>query len=900
MNIIEVRDGFIKFEADDNVFLSSFVLIKDTEKKYVAQVFQCCDVVGKRIASAKLLFLFDEELQPYDNTLPSMHAEIKDFTSNILNNSINAKNPIILGVTPKNDINIVVDAFAFKNKMIVSLDDKKNNNILVRNLSKQFNNINKSVVIIDTLGIVEAKKYVAGQDFKLPLDTASLAFMYEDCLNDATADSKSMIVDIFKDLAEYSKTVPFLPFKVLKSIVEEMVDKSHVFKLLVLKNKLVKFDKLGYFAANSDEVNVIDKILASKCSIIDLSKLDIAFQNRYLAYIYEKLENKNDVQVILELSNTTSKKNLKNIMLNDKVSTTFFTHSRFKYLNDIKNHFDNFIIAPSISNNQIFRVYGSFLNSMKSNEYLIAGESVNYIPVISQIKIVNQFIPSLETLDKNVSNVDVMNDEVKLLEKIQTEAQDDIEQVNMNLEVPLAIEDLQNKDSDLEMQSVINSELAIVEDSKEQDYIDEIDEPITSFDSTMTKEEIIENIDQKSEAIIADITNNLSSAPDKMFDDDESIDEDSGSELLDEEARQLNDDFLDSETDELSNKEQEFESEDLGNDEDEFSEVSDNEDVFKDENEQQEIFVDESLVETNYPEIIDFNEEDIEENEIVEQISMVEDFESSDLMSENVELDNNLNKEDNLSDEDSITNANEEIVIPDEIDLSLDDDTSDNDIQLKEEISDDITELQDISLQDELLSFNDNNDELEEIVELDSSDTDANDIVVDIAEDEEPLDNIDEQIVKDVDKVFTTRKDDDISDSDLDFIDELNGDILQEVPDENEVLEELSDMNDEGILEEPQQIIDLKEENSENDEILETKNSTTPIVPVYEAEIPQEDIVNSDPIQQGDMIVHAKYGSGLVEKMIKYGNKTLFSINFDNVGRRLLDPTLTEIKKLNN
>lgn len=900
MNIIEVRDGFIKFEADDNVFLSSFVLIKDTEKKYVAQVFQCCDVVGKRIASAKLLFLFDEELQPYDNTLPSMHAEIKDFTSNILNNSINAKNPIILGVTPKNDINIVVDAFAFKNKMIVSLDDKKNNNILVRNLSKQFNNINKSVVIIDTLGIVEAKKYVAGQDFKLPLDTASLAFMYEDCLNDATADSKSMIVDIFKDLAEYSKTVPFLPFKVLKSIVEEMVDKSHVFKLLVLKNKLVKFDKLGYFAANSDEVNVIDKILASKCSIIDLSKLDIAFQNRYLAYIYEKLGNKNDVQVILELSNTTSKKNLKNIMLNDKVSTTFFTHSRFKYLNDIKNHFDNFIIAPSISNNQIFRVYGSFLNSMKSNEYLIAGESVNYIPVISQIKIVNQFIPSLETLDKNVSNVDVMNDEVKLLEKIQTEAQDDIEQVNMNLEVPLAIEDLQNKDSDLEMQSVINSELAIVEDSKEQDYIDEIDEPITSFDSTMTKEEIIDNIDQKSEAIIADITNNLSSAPDKMFDDDESIDEDSGSELLDEEARQLNDVFLDSETDESSNKEQEFESEDLSNNEDEFSEVSDNEDVFKDENEQQEIFVDESLVETNYPEIIDFNEEDIEENEIVEQISMVEDFESSDLMSENVELDNNLNKEDNLSDEDSITNANEEIVIPDEIDLSLDDDTSDNDIQLKEEISDDITELQDISLQDELLSFNDNNDELEEIVELDSSDTDANDIVVDIAEDEEPLDNIDEQIVKDVDKVFTTRKDDDISDSDLDFIDELNGDILQEVPDENEVLEELSDMNDEGILEEPQQIIDLKEENSENDEILETKNSTTPIVPVYEAEIPQEDIVNSDPIQQGDMIVHAKYGSGLVEKMIKYGNKTLFSINFDNVGRRLLDPTLTEIKKLNN
>lgn len=53
----------------------------------------------------------------------------------------------------------------------------------------------------------------------------------------------------------------------------------------------------------------------------------------------------------------------------------------------------------------------------------------------------------------------------------------------------------------------------------------------------------------------------------------------------------------------------------------------------------------------------------------------------------------------------------------------------------------------------------------------------------------------------------------------------------------------------------------------------------------------------SDPIEQGDLVVHAKYGTGTVEKMIKYGTKTLFSINFDNVGRRLLDPTLTEIKK---
>ena len=84
---------------------------------------------------------------------------------------------------------------------------------------------------------------------------------------------------------------------------------------------------------------------------------------------------------------------------------------------------------------------------------------------------------------------------------------------------------------------------------------------------------------------------------------------------------------------------------------------------------------------------------------------------------------------------------------------------------------------------------------------------------------------------------------------------------------------------------------------SQEIEILQTKESTTTSVPVYDADIPQEDLVESDSFEQGDTVIHAKYGTGIVEKMIKYGAKTLYSINFDNVGRRLLDPTLTEIKK---
>jgi hypothetical protein len=71
-----------------------------------------------------------------------------------------------------------------------------------------------------------------------------------------------------------------------------------------------------------------------------------------------------------------------------------------------------------------------------------------------------------------------------------------------------------------------------------------------------------------------------------------------------------------------------------------------------------------------------------------------------------------------------------------------------------------------------------------------------------------------------------------------------------------------------------------------------------PVVPVY----PADEDLNIDEVAgdfaQGDSVTHPRYGRGVVEKIIKYGNKTLCSISFENVGRRLLDPTISELAKL--
>ena len=221
-----------------------------------------------------------------------------------------------------------------------------------------------------------------------------------------------------------------------------MVDKEHIFKLLVLKNKLAKFDRRGYFAKNKDEVDSLKAILNSKCVIIDISKLDNAFQNRYLSFIYDVLDEK--TQVLFELSNTVSKKNIKDILTSQKVATTFITHSGFKYLNDIKNVFDNFIVSPSLANNRVFDIYSTLLKSMPDNTYLISGDTTNYIPIVSKSELIDDTVKKDETELEKISVSDGLTSQTiedgNILANIEEKSEETINKISEDINVPERID----------------------------------------------------------------------------------------------------------------------------------------------------------------------------------------------------------------------------------------------------------------------------------------------------------------------------------------------------------------------------------------------------------------------------------------------------------------------------
>lgn len=835
MRILEVRDGFIKFESEEKISLSSFILINDIAKQYIAQVIQVKKAGENLIAYAKILFLYDGILRNYDKTLPDKDSEISEFTLDILNNSLTPTNPIFAGKFTDKHINIPVDKDCFNKKTLICVDKPDSNNIILSNFVNQFKTYGR-VIVIDMLGIVDGKKYTAGTDFSLPLNIEGLSFMYEDCLNDTTPESKAMIKEIFLDLGEYAKTVPFLPFSALKTVVDDLVDKSHIFKLLVLKNKLAKFDKDGCFAKTKDEAENLDKILQSKFAIIDLSKLDPTFQNRYLSCILSALSKQKDsVQIFLESSNSINKKNIKNVLTNDALSTTFITHSKFKYINEIKNLFDNFIIEPSFTANQVFNIYNTFLNSMPKDTYLLVGEGTNYIPLVSDLEEITAVIephPGAEP------------DETPLA------AQE------------LTVEDLENEITD---EVIKEDEIAQSDDITAQPL-----EP-TAAAIEKKSDDLIEKLSEEVQSSEVSTVQNLFA--------DEDTDEDTETLITEDDTVSTNENItVQNGTNNDTVVEPESFSEETG-----------------------EIPVESGINE---------NPEDK-----IKEETQTEDFQQSTLTEDNT-------TPDNISEEvipGSEAENNEDVpeILPE---ISLDEQEQSEEISLPEEISDLVEEEPEKSqeipslkeFEEEtndigVIPINEDNSELDELVELDpNSESDEEAILVDLGSEDEGLseEDLDKQIVEDVDKVFTTiKEDEDISDSDLDFIDELNGENseekIEELPQTREEIEELEPIaeDEDDVFLEPLEEVGNSAETDDSGEILETRNSSTPIVPVYDADIPPEDMVTSDPIEQGDTVTHAKYGTGVVEKMIKYGTKTLYSINFDNIGRRLLDPTLTEIKK---
>ena len=137
MKVLEIKNNLVKisYEAKDNLALSGFVIIEDSNSPYVAQIVNIKGDSTSNFAIVKLLFTFDEEgiLKNYNGTAPSANAQVSSLPANELLEIIPVENPIFIGNLAQQNSALKVDKSIFENNLLICSDNLYNTTNLLDN-----------------------------------------------------------------------------------------------------------------------------------------------------------------------------------------------------------------------------------------------------------------------------------------------------------------------------------------------------------------------------------------------------------------------------------------------------------------------------------------------------------------------------------------------------------------------------------------------------------------------------------------------------------------------------------------------------------------------------------------------------------------------------------------------
>lgn len=762
MNIIEVKNNLVKLCYEDELVLSGFIRIDDTNKSYIAQILHLEATRIGKVAIAKIIFNYNNGISAYDGSIPSLRAELQPVDTSILLETLDKTNPLNLGKLAEQKHNIIVNLDVLKDNPIICAEKFFTTKVLLNNFALQLQARKQKIVVFDTSGIFKTNKLTITKDFKLPLNSSTINYIYEKGFVDATAESKAMIQAIFEELSEYSKTVEFIPFDTFKAVVDSEFMRTKLIQLVILKNKIKQIRDWNVFAQSEAEFNVLkEKLKKDETIVIDISCLKESLQKECIKYVYSVLKEIDaEFYAFTPLSNDNSDKFLlKQIIDTENVHTTTICGYDYKLVNELKKRSKNMLMFTPLKQQRDFGGYNIFLQKLAEDEFIAYGKMTKFVPLIGKLH--------------QLSTSEIYIPKVK--ETIQQIQQPTIE--------PKPI-----------VEPMITNETPIVEPQIETPVqsIEQPSEPITTEEVQPIPVEPIQEIQSQPQ-------------------------EETKKEQVTEPVQQPTLAFVD---DEEENEEEIIQE----------TQVTQPEQPV-----QEEPIVQEPIVEEVQPTPVE--EIQTPTAEIVETPEIVDEIPANEPIEEITEV----------PIEQPIQPQVEPQPVANEVEAALNEVP---DIEDDEELSDDDLDM------------------IEELSKPDEEIQAINPVEPQIEPQQEQVQEIEPQPQQNVQPELQPQP--------------------QVQPQPQPQVEHPVD----------EEIQNAQMPNVATPEPLQTRANTTPVVPDYPSNIPDEDKVKSDVIQQGDRVMHQEFGEGVVEKMINYGDKLLCSVNFASVGRRLLNPEISEMKKI--
>lgn len=895
MKVLEIKNNLVKISNENRrkLILGGFVVIEDKNTPYVGQIVSLKADNGISYAIAKLIFTFNDEgiVKNYDGTIPALEADVSLLAAKDLLDILPTQTPVKLGNIAQQDFMLNVDISLLQNNLLICSDSAKNTSTIVMNFAKQLENNAESSVIFDIDGkFKNEKRFVFGENFKMPLNFESINFIYANDLNDVDATSKAVIQDIFLEVQEYTRQVPdkFIPFETFINVVEQQYAESNIPELALLKNKLLKYKEEKVFAESKYEISSLKEYIKDNYTVIlDISRVAPALQREIILYVYSVLDEMGaPVTTFVKLNEDNSDKKLIKAILNEtSVYTNLICSHNYKYVYELKEQADNLILFIPETTRHDFAAYNTFLNKLNHDEFVVWGKATQRIPLIIELSplVIKKEEPIQITMDgplETESKAEVKQEDTQVEptniseETTSTQETEQEETNNQTTPLPVVTTDFtQNDDTYTDLSDDVERIEPVEEDYsalKEEEPVSEIEEDDfdkeldASFDETITES-------QNEEAL----TNNfftetkLQEAP-EVEEIQETVTE---QEAQDKTVLEI-DDYPIIALEPISEEEVLTKAEETLTPNSEQIILP----IITDKDEDESVVVEEFTPTNEVSEELPLEElsteEELPQEIILPQTTVVEEFEP--------EVTNNSVEtyEEDIYDEDYIdTSAN---FITSEPALQLDEDLLDEDTigidnELNENIEDEESKILlpdptiDERIEEDLPEVEALFEELPEDVEITPYE---NTLVQEPAQLIPDEDELIQQVAREVDEAFIYNKieednlldEDSLTEDDLNYIDDIN----------------LNEDEEFGNAEEFEQIQNGSTQNQQDN------------LPIYPANTPTTKQV----FEPGDHVAHPKYGEGIVEKMISAGDKTLCSINFANFGRRLLDPAISEITSL--
>ncbi len=871
MKILDVRGNLVKIESSKPVHISSLLKISDSNNSYIAQVLYTESNNSCHVVFAKLLACPDAPFLPVDvqGVSKDSACEILD-VANIIKN-LGHTSDIVAGELAYEQGLVTADKELFDKKMLIVSEKDVDSNLLISNFAHQIKHLGYNTIVFDTLGTMDGIKLTAGVDFKLPLNEHAIGFIFNKYFSDITEESRSIVSSIFTELKTYASTVPYIPFKSFKSVIDNVFNYSQNLSLYFFKTKLEKLSDADVFANSHEEV--MDWTSLSEFGpgtiIIDLSHVDRLFVSEYISLVLNSFKNTDcKLYAFAKLTDGVSDKDfIREVIESENVITSCIVHSDFRFLQPLKQNCGSIIVFGGIKKPDNFDYCKFILKNMPPDKYILTGNIAAPYSLVFQLKEITEVVPKADDIPAESSLTEEEGSSHPADSDLEiNDETPSVEQPEVVPEVFAAEEATVNDENSEEVNSAEISDVEPVNVVPEADVV-----PEENFDKPLEEQP---ELPLTGESEPSDSAVEAKYEPVEITDTEELI--------VNEEIPELSD------------------STELPVEIEEYEPVTEPEiDNVQVENSQIPIDVTEEEGDVlNTPDIPDYeSDENIALTPIDEEPVILE-TEVPDSAQTETEL---VDEEPELTLNEPVADAEIEISgdIPELDELELDE--SERFYEGMPLIEDD-TELK-LEEEDLLPVEEESINEIDNALNIDSENS---------TETEEsaktPEELLDEEIRRDVDKVYMApqhESTDELSEDDLDFIEELVGteDLVIEEPDAEDTLE-VVDTNEDIVQhsdllpDEPPIPENTAADKSEEDgAILQQRNTATPAVPIYAAEIPDDAIVHSDPIQQGDRVVHVKFGVGVVEKIFSYGTKNFCSINFENIGRKVLDPNITELKK---